>query len=133
VAAKVELLGESAVREALAGVERDVTLYGKVGKEAAVLVAATAASYGPNVSGKLAASYKGFGGKTQGRVVSRAKNAKGRTDKTAYAPVIEYGWPAHNIAPQMRVRRALKAKEPQIRALFEEYIRNSLRARGVLK
>jgi hypothetical protein len=114
-------------------VERDVTLYGKVGKEAAVMVAATAASYGPNVTGKLAASYKGFGGKTQGRVVSRAKNTKGRTDKTAYAPVIEYGWPAHNIAPQNRVRRALKAKEPQIRALFEEHIRNSLRARGVLK
>jgi hypothetical protein len=129
----VEVLGEREVSAMLAEVERDVALTGKPGKQAAVLVARTAASFGPDRSGDLSRSYKGLGGKRMGRVVSRAAHNRGRTDKATYAPIIEYGWPGHNIEKQERVQRGLKANESTIRALFEEHVRGVLRAKGVLK
>jgi hypothetical protein len=133
MARSVELLGEREISAALEGIERDVTLYGKVGKAAAQIVAGAAASYGPNRSGDLSKSYKGMGGKTQGRVVSRVKHGKGRTGDSGYAPVIEYGWPSRGIAPQKRVERALKAKETVVRALFEDHVRKAIAAKGMAK
>lgn len=131
MARKVEVLGAAGVSKALADVDRDIALYGKAGKQAAVIVAQAAASSGPNVSGDLSRSYKGMGGKTQGRVVSRAAHRKGRKGDGFYAAVIEWGWPGHNIAPQMRIQRALKAKETVIRALFEEHCRNVIASKGL--
>jgi hypothetical protein len=125
---RVELLGVKETQAVLAQVERDITLAGKPGKQAAVLVARQAASYGPDRTGDLSRSFKGLGGKRQGRVVSRAAHPGKQGQRVLYAPVIEYGWPKRGIAPQQRIMRALKANESTIRALYEDYIRGVLEA-----
>jgi len=115
---KVELLGQRELEKRLDAFSQTVEYSGKAGKTAATLVARTAAGLGPNRSGDLGKSYRGLGSKKQGRVVS----------KLIYSPVIEFGWPARGIVPQLRVQRAIEANAGNIQAIYERYVRDQLAA-----
>lgn len=73
----------------------------------------------PRRSGALAASTRPSG--TRAAAVVRAGNAGVR-----YAPVIHFGWPGHNIAPQPWIFTAAQASEGEWQPYYEAEIDNIL-------
>ena len=116
----VTVLGVKETQAAMDAIGRDITLSKKADKDAAALVARTAATYGPDRSGKLSGSYRPLGSKKRGRVVSRL----------IYAKPIEFGWPFRGIEPQRRVQRAIEANAAQLQAIYEAYCREVLAKRA---
>lgn len=77
-----------------------------VNKRTAAKVTSVAAPRVPHRSGRLAATLRPAGTKTA--AIVRAGRAA-----VPYAAVIEFGWPAHNIAPQPYVTSAAADTEPE--------------------
>lgn len=71
------------------------------------MVARAAAPRAPRVSGRLAGSVRGGGGKT--KAVVRAGGAR-----VPYAGVRHYGWPARNIEPAPFLLDALQRERPRL-------------------
>jgi hypothetical protein len=61
----------------------------------------------PVLTGRLAGTIRAGRGKT--KAVVRAGGAR-----APYAGVLEYGWPAHNIAPREYLQRALQSERTDI-------------------
>jgi hypothetical protein len=74
--------------------------------EAAIIVSNASKLIGPDQTGSLSASYRPSVTKTRSAVYT----------PLIYAPVIEYGWPAHNIEPQKRIGTAFFDHLPEVEA-----------------
>lgn len=87
-------------------------------KKAAEIVAVEARSRAPVLSGRLRASIKASSGALSASV--RA----GSGESTVYAPVQEFGWPGHSIAPQPYLYPAIAAKQDEVIEVYEGEINN---------
>lgn len=115
--ATITVEGGPELRAALKALDADLRdLSGLHRSIASDLVAAIEAS-APRESGKLAGSFRPSGTRT---------TAKARSS-LVYAPVIEYGWPGHNIAAQGYAARALAALTSSIMAKYRAGVENLLR------
>lgn len=92
---------------------------------AARIVAEVGAAKAPKVTGRLAASVRGSGAKTQ--AVARAGGAA-----VPYAGPIHWGWPARNIEPQPFLADALEETESVWSPVYERAVDRAIaKIRGV--
>lgn len=86
----------------------------QVNKRAAEIVRDEGERTAPRLTGKLASSVKV-------RASTRSAYVKAGTPaRTPYAPVIHWGWPAHNIEPQPWLEEARSEKYIEVRDLYAE-------------
>lgn len=85
-------------------------------KKAAEIVAVEARTRAPVLSGRLRASIKASSGALSASV--RA----GSGESTVYAPVQEFGWPGHSIAPQPYLYPAIAAKQVEVVDVYAEEV-----------
>jgi len=83
-----------------------------------------AASYAPRRSGRLAGDVRG------NRAKSKAVITAGRVS-VPYAGAINYGWRAHNIAPNPFMQKADRALRPFALRQLENAINTQIRRRGL--
>jgi hypothetical protein len=113
----VEIKGGPELRRALHQLDVDLKDLSKLHREIARIVAAAARAEAPIESGQLEASLRPSGTQRAARVVSRL----------IYAPVIHYGWPAHNIEANRFGDRALARTSTPVLARYREGIDQLLR------
>ena len=93
---------------------RDLSaLHKKIAADVCQVVEGTA----PRTTGRLAGSFRPSGTRTMARARS----------SLVYAPVIEYGWPRHNIEGQKYAERALASSAPKVKQEYSQGIDKLLR------
>ena len=112
---KIEGLPElSRALDGLSGDLRDLSaLNGKVGDDLAAEIGRLA----PRDTGRLAESFSGSGDASKAEASS----------ELVYAPVQEYGNPAHNIEGQHYAERALTTAQPKIESDYSQGVENLCR------
>ena len=112
---RVENLRE--VQAALKGIDRSLgRQLTAVNRDAARLVAVEAERSAPRRTGRLGSSIRAT-------AQQRAGQVRAGTVKVPYAGVIEFGWPAHNIAAQPFLFPSLEAKREDVIDLYDRLIR----------
>lgn len=119
---KVEGLTQVVRALQAAGVEVDDLkgAFSKIADEGA----RAASSFAPELTGRLAGDIRG------NRAKSKAVVTAGRSS-LPYAGPINYGWPAHNIAPSGFMQKADQVMQPRALHLLEAEINNALRRKGL--
>jgi hypothetical protein len=117
VGAQITVQGGPELRRALKGLEADLRDLSALHRSIAADVVKAVQGTAPRQSGKLAGSFRASGTRT---------TAKARTS-LIYAPVIEYGWGAHNIDPQGYAQRALNSSTSGIMAKYRTGVEKLLR------
>jgi hypothetical protein len=79
----------------------------------------------PRRTGALAASARG------NRAANRATVTVGYAKRVAYAHVINYGWPRHNIEPSDYVARTDAIMKPRVARIIEDGIDGLIRSKGL--
>lgn len=79
-------------------------------KKAAEIVATEARVRAPVLSGALRSSIKA----SSGALSASVRAGKGSSVTSIYAPIQEFGWPGHNIAPQPYLYPAIAAKQAEV-------------------
>jgi hypothetical protein len=111
VGAAVEVKGGPELRRALKKAGADLRdLSGLHKKVAAAFVPRVSAAAPKGETGKLSGSFRASGVRTK----ARAKSS------LVYAPVINYGWHAHNIEPARFAERALASFQSQAAKMYED-------------
>ena len=115
--ATVTVEGGPELRRALKALGADLHDLTALHRAIAADVVAAVASTAPRDSGRLASSFRPNATRT---------TAKARTS-LVYAPVINYGWDAHNIAAQHYAEAALNASSSAVMAKYKSGIEQLLR------
>lgn len=104
------------------GVELDdiKDVFAKIAEEGAEL----ASSFVPVKSGALQDTIRG------NRAKNKAVVTAGRA-RTLYAGAINYGWPAHNIAPAMFLQKADEALEPKAEQMLIDGLDQLITEKGL--
>jgi len=125
VADKVAFVGLREFQRALRQIDPDLRKeLREVQKEAAQIVAVTAAARAPRRTGRLAGSIRATATQKAGSV--RAGGAR-----LPYAGPIHFGWRARNIRPQPFIYDALDARREQVVRKFESGIESLFRKAGL--
>jgi len=125
VADKVAFVGLREFQRALRQIDPDLRKeLREVQKEAAQIVAVTAAARAPRRTGRLAGSVRATATQKAGSV--RAGGAR-----LPYAGPIHFGWRARNIRPQPFIYDALDARREQVVRKFESGIEGLFRKAGL--
>jgi hypothetical protein len=124
MAVDVDIYGLRELRSALRDVEGGVDSLKEAHKEAAQIVAVSAAARAPRRTGRLAASLRGTGQQRKG--VIRAGSAA-----VPYAGPIHFGWPRRNIRPQPFIYDALDDRQAAVVAAYERNISELIRKAGL--
>ena len=125
MADKVAFVGLREFQRALRQIDPDLRKeLREVQKEAAQIVAVTAAARAPRRTGRLAGSVRATATQKAGSV--RAGGAR-----LPYAGPIHFGWRARNIRPQPFIYDALDARREQVVRKFESGIEGLFRKAGL--
>lgn len=125
MADKVAFVGLREFQRALRQIDPDLRKeLREVQKEAAQIVAVTAAARAPRRTGRLAGSIRATATQKAGSV--RAGGAR-----LPYAGPIHFGWRARNIRPQPFIYDALDARREQVVRKFESGIESLFRKAGL--
>jgi hypothetical protein len=122
VAVRVE--GARELRRELRALGADLGELTAANRRIAELVVPRARAMSPNTSGRgtgrLAESIAARATRTQARISSRL----------VYAPVIEYGWPAHGIEPTQFVQRAIEESRDAVVAAYQDELGRIIEKHG---
>lgn len=106
---KVEVVGLERLKATMRGVASQLADMTSTNREVANLNRASSSSRAPRKSGRLAGSLRGVGTPDEANVES----------SLAYAGVIHYGWPGHNIRANPFAEKAVTDTEAQQVNVYE--------------
>lgn len=112
----IVLSGDDRLQRELVAGQRALADMKSTHAKAAQVIQRAALPGTPRRTGRLAASQKVTAGPTEGMVTSHL----------VYAPVIHWGWRAHNIDPQPWLSKAAQSSQPQWLNVYEREIERIL-------
>ena len=116
------LLGADKMQRELKAAVVDLADLSEPGRQAGRRVASAGTAEAPRRTGALAASHRSTADRTVALI----------TANTVYAPVIHWGWRAHNIEPNPWLSRAAQRTEPAWIQFYEQQVDKALdRVRGL--
>jgi hypothetical protein len=121
-AISVSVKGVEEVQSTLRKILKDLGDMEEANQELASELARKASDLAPKVTGALASSIKGT---VKGKVAQLSAG----NESVPYAGVIEYGWPAKNIAEQSYLRAA--ATGTNVQEVYEKYIKSIVKKYNV--